>query len=98
MKLSTICDIAETCSNFMLRVIDECECLDYDELMKRIDNVCDACTQHSDDTIDIDYKNMCFTVHLDSVLGQWKLCENASYYIFKHGFLDSVDGVVDVEL
>jgi hypothetical protein len=98
MKLDYINDIAETSNEFMYKVIDSVGCLEYDELMKRIDNVCNACTEHSDDTIDIDFKNMCFTVHKDNVLGMWHLCENASYYIYKNGFLDEVDGIIDVEL
>lgn len=96
MKLEHIYDIAETCSDFMKHVINQDASLDYDVLMKKIDMECDAYTEHEDDTIDIDYKNMCFTVCLNVVLGQWQLCENASYYIFKDGFLDG--GVIEVEL
>ena len=95
MKLSIINDIAETSNEFMYKVIDSVGCLEYDELMKRIDNVCNACTEHSDDTIDIDFKNMCFTVHKDNVLGMWHLCENASYYIIKGGL---VHDTIDIEL
>lgn len=97
MKLQYINDITDTCREFMARVINLDECLDYDVLIERADKICNS-TEHDDDTIDIDYMNMCFTVHLDRVLGQWKLCENASYYVFKNGFLDAVDGVIDVEL
>lgn len=95
MKLDYINDIADACCEFMCQVIDNGECLEYDELMKRIDNVCNACTEHSDDTIDIDYKNMCFTVHLNRVLGQWELCPNASYYIIRGGL---VNDTIDIEL
>ena len=98
MKLKHIYDMADTCCEFMHQVINQAESLDYDVLMKRIDMVCNACTEHGDDTIDIDYKNMCFTVHLNTVLGQWELCENASYYIYKNGFLDEDDGIIDIEL
>lgn len=98
MKIKHIYDMAETSSEFMKHVINKNESLDYDVLMKKIDMVCNACTEHGDDTIDIDYKNMCFTVHLNRVLGQWELCENASYYIYKNGFLDEDDGIIDIEL
>ena len=98
MKLNYINDIAETCNAFMQQVIDRDELLDYKVLMARLNNVMHDCTEHDDDTIDIDYGKMCFTVHLDRVHGQWKLCENASYYVYEHGFLDVVDGVIDVEL
>lgn len=98
MKLKYINDITETCHEFMAQVINEEEMLEYDTLFERIRNVCSDKTEHDDDTIDIDYKNMCFTVHLDRISGQWKLCENASYYVYEHGFLDVVDGVIDVEL
>lgn len=98
MKLDYINDIANTCCEFMTQVINQDVSLDYDVLIKKIDMVCNECTEHGDDTIDIDYKNMCFTVHLNRVLGQWQLCENASYYIYKNGFLDEDDGIIDVEL
>ena len=98
MKVDIMQDIVETTRAFMKYVINEDEALDYDVLMKRLDNVVCETTEHGDDTIDIDYKHMCFTVHLNTVLGQWQLCENASYYIMKHGFLDTVNGVIDVEL
>lgn len=98
MKLRHIEDIAETCTEFMNKIINQDECLDYETLMERLSKVIHNCTEHNDDTIDIDFGNMCFTVHLDTVLGQWRLCENASYYIYNFGFLDVVDGVIDVEL
>lgn len=98
MKLYYMNEIANTCREFMTQVINLDELVDYDVLMERLNKVFHQCTEHGDDTIDIDYKDMCFTVHLDTVLGQWKLCENASYYILKGGFLDTVDGVIDVEL
>lgn len=95
MKLEYINDIADACCEFMAQVIDQGESLDYDELVRRIDKYCNSITEHSDDTIDIDYKNMCFTVHKDNVLGMWHLCENASYYIIKGGL---VHDTIDIEL
>ena len=95
MKLSIINDIADTCAGFTCKVIDGVESLDYDELIRRVDKCCDSITEHSDDTIDIDYRNMCFTVHLNRVLGQWELCPNASYYIIR-GRL--VNDTIDIEL
>lgn len=95
MRLDYINDIAETTRAFMGCVINEYETLDYDVLMKRLVNVCATVTEHGDDTIDIDYKHMCFTVELDTVLGQWQLCENASYYVIKGGL---VHDTIDVEL
>ena len=95
MKLSIINDIAETCVGFSCKVIDEGESLDYDELVRRIDKYCDSIAEHSDDTIDIDYKDMCFTVHLNKVLGQWELCPNASYYIIRCGLIKDT---IDIEL
>ena len=98
MKLNHIYDIATTTSEFMYKVINLDEALDYEVLMERLDNISHQATEHTDDTIDIDYKDMCFTVQLDTVLGQWVLCKNASYYVLKNGFLDAEDGIIDVEL
>lgn len=95
MRLDYINDIAETTRAFMTHVIDQGEALDYEALMKRLDNVVCTTTEHKDDTIDIDYKHMCFTVRLNTVLGQWQLCENASYYIINGGL---VHDTIDVEL
>jgi hypothetical protein len=97
MKLEYINEIADTCCEFMEQVIRIGDALPEETLMARIQDICNNYTEHCDDTIDIDYKNMCFTVHKDNN-GDWQLCENASYYIFKNGFLDTVDGVIDVEL
>lgn len=97
MKLDIINDIAKTSSEFMARVIGKDDILNYDTLFERMREWCAHFTEHNDDTIDIDFGNMCFTVHMDAN-GDWALCENASYYIYKHGFLDCVDGVIDVEL
>lgn len=92
MKLDIMQDIVQTTLAFMIHVIDKNEALDYDVLMKRLNAVCCTATEHGDDTIDIDYKHMCFTVHLNTALGRWQLCENASYYIIKGGFvLDTID-------
>ena len=98
MKLNYIYDIADECAEFMNKIINEEELLDYEVLMERLSKVIHNCAEHNDDTIDIDYKDMCFTVYLDEITGQRKLCENASYYIKKSGFLDTIDGVIDVEL
>lgn len=98
MKLYYINDITETTQAFMQYVINKNEALDYDVLMKRLVNVCATATEHGDYTIDINYKHMCFTVYRDTVLGQLRLCENASYYVLKNGFLDAEDGIIDVEL
>lgn len=98
MKLKHIEEIADTCCEFTQQVIDKVGCLDYDTLIDRINKVCNGYTEHGDNTIDIDYKDMCFTVYQDDTLGMWHLCENASFYIYKSGFLDCVDGVIDVEL
>lgn len=95
MRLDYINDIAETTQAFMRYVIGKYKTLDYDVLMKRLVNVCATATEHGDDTIDIDYKHMCFTVYLDTVLGQWRLCENASYYVIKGGL---VHDTIDIEL
>ena len=97
MKLDTINDIANTSSEFMRKVIKQGESLGYDTLYTRMRAHCGNYTEHNDDTIDIDFGNMCFTVHL-TANGDWALCENASYYIYTNGFLDTVDGVIDVEL
>jgi hypothetical protein len=98
MKLDYINDIADTCYKFMTQVINQDESLDCEELMTRLDNICHEYTYKDEDTIDIDYKKMGFTVHLNRVLGQWQLCENASYY--PDGFLDDdpSESVIDVEL
>ena len=93
MKLSIINDIAETCAGFTCKVIDEGESLDYDELVRHVDKYCDSITEHSDDTIDIDYKDMSFTVRLNKVLGQWELCPNACYYVIKGGLLNDTIGI-----
>lgn len=95
MKLDYINDIAETTRAFMIHVIDKGEAIDYEVLMKRLVNVCATATEHGNDTIDIDYKHMCFTVHLNTVLGRWQLCKNASYYIIKGGL---VHDAIDIEL
>lgn len=97
MKLQYMKEIANTCCEFMEQVITFGESRATNVLMARIEDVCNNYTTHDDDTIDIDYKDMCFTVHKNEN-GLWELCENASYYIFKNGFLDVVDGVIDVEL
>lgn len=98
MKLDYIADIANMCCEFMTQVINEDESLDLEVLMTRLDDVCNEYTYKDEDTIDIDYKKMGFTVHLNRVLGQWQLCENASYY--PDGFLDDdpSESIVDVEL
>lgn len=98
MKLNHINDIADTTNVFMYKVINLDEALDYEVLMERLNNIFHQATEHTDDTIDIDFRNMCFTVQLDTVLGQWVLCKNASYYVLKNGFLDAEDGIIDVEL
>lgn len=97
MKLEHAKEICETCSEFMSQVINKDELQDYDCLCEKIRQFCANSTEHDDDTIDIDYKKMCFTVHMTKN-GDWALCENASYYIMDSGFLDTVDGVIDVEL
>lgn len=98
MKLEYINDIADACCEFMALVIDQGESLDCEVLMTRLDNICHEYTCKDEDTIDIDYKKMGFTVHLNRVLGQWQLCKNASYY--PDGFLDDdpSESVIDVEL
>ena len=97
MKLSHINEIADTCCEFMEQIISFGDVLPEDVLMSKLQSTCNDYTEHNDDTIDIDYKNMCFTVHKNKN-GDWELCENASFYIYKNGFLDVVDGVIDVEL
>ena len=98
MKLEYINDIADACCEFMTLVIDQGESLDCEELMTRLDKICHEYTYKDEDTIDIDYKKMGFPVHLNRVLGQWQLCEHASYY--PDGFLDDdpSESIVDVEL
>ena len=97
MKIKYINEIAAQCCEFEDQVIAYGECMPENMLIAHIENVCNNYTEHNDDTIDIDYKDMCFTVHKNKN-GDWELCENASYYIYKNGFLDVVDGVIDVEL
>lgn len=98
MKLDYIADIANMCCEFMNQVINQDESLDFEVLMERLDNVCNEYTYKDGDTIDIDYKKMGFTVHLNRVLGQWQLCENANYY--PDGFLDDdpSESIIDIEL
>ena len=98
MKLKYIEDIADTCNEFYQQVIDSVGRLRYETLIERIQDVCNEYTEHDDDTIDIDYKSMCFTVHKDNVVGMWHLCENASYYVYTNGTLDTVEDTIDVEL
>lgn len=95
MKISIIQDIAITTSEFMNKVINREELLDYEVLMSRVEKVFYQATEHGDDTIDIDYKRMCFTVHLDTISGQWVLCENATYYVMNNGL---VADTIDIEL
>lgn len=97
MKLNHINEIADTCCEFMEQVIAFGESLPENMLMAHIEDICNNYTKQADDTVDIDYKDMCFTVHKNKD-GYWELCENASYYIYKNGFLDIVDGVIDIEL
>lgn len=97
MKLTHINRIAHICEEFQNKIISYGEHMPDDKLMAHIQNSCAEITEHEDDTIDIDYDDMCFTVHKNNN-GDWELCENASYYIYKNGFLDTVDGVIDVEL
>lgn len=95
MKLELMQDIAEHCRVFMKHVITLNESLDYNALMERIRLYCDDYQEHCDDTIDIDYRNMCFTVHTNQD-GDWELCENASYYIINT--TGCVEDTIDVEL
>lgn len=96
MKLKYINEIADTCCEFMNQVININEQMPKNMLMAHIQDVCNNYTQQVDDTIDIDYKNMCFTVH-KTTQGDWVLCENASYYIYRD-LEDLVEDVIDVEL
>ena len=96
MKLNYINEIADTCCEFMDQVIALGEMLPTNILMAHIDSICNEYTEHNDDTIDIDYKNMCFTVYKNKQ-GDWELCENASYYVYREPS-DVVEDVIDVEL
>lgn len=98
MKLKHIEEIASTAKSFMRKVINKNESVEYDTLVERIREYCANYTEHGDDTIDIDYRYMCFTVHMNQESGKWQLCENASYYIYQNGFLDYDEGIIDVEL
>jgi hypothetical protein len=95
MKLNQINNIAENCRVFMEHVIGLNEPLCYDALMERIRLYCADYTEHNDDTIDIDYMNMCFTVYMNKD-GDWELCENASYYIINT--TGCVEDTIDIEL
>lgn len=96
MKLKYINEIADTCCEFMNQVININEQMPKNMLMTHIQDVCNNYTQQADDTIDIDYKNMCFTVYMRGD-GLWELCENATYYIFNNT-RTCVNDAIDVEL
>lgn len=98
MKLDYMNDIVDSCCEFMAQVINQDESLDYEVLMTRVYDICNEYIYKDEDTIDIDYKKVGFTVHLNRVLGQWQLCKNASYY--PDGFLDDdpSESIIDIEL
>lgn len=95
MKLNHIYDVTEQCKLFTNRVIGLNESLCYTALMERIRMYCDAYTEHRDDTINIDYRDMCFTVHTNENK-EWELCENATYYVL--GTNGCVEEAIDIEL
>lgn len=95
MKIKYINEIAAQCCEFEDQVIAYGECLPENILMAHIADVCNEYTVQCDDTIDIDYKEMCFTVHKNKD-GLWELCENATYYIYKTE--EIVEDEIDVEL
>lgn len=95
MKLNHIDNIAQQCDEFMDQVIAYGECMPENMLMAHIEDVCNDYTKHGDDTIDIDYKDMCFTVYTNKN-GDWELCENASYYITD--ITGCVEETIDIEL
>lgn len=96
MRIHHINEIADQCCEFMNQVIAYGERLPKNILMAHIESVCNNITQQHDDTIDVEYKDMCFTVYMRDD-GLWELCENATYYIFNStGTL--VEDEIDVEL
>lgn len=99
MKLRYIKDIQKTCDAFMEQVLDLTDAIDKPVLIALCQRYCDGYTEQDDDTIDIDYKNMCFTCQKQIGGDKWFLCENASYYIFKNNLgLTEVEDTIDVEL
>ena len=93
MRLKYIDAIHNQCKGFMDDVIDIVEALPKNMLMARLDS-CDCEYRESgDDTIDVDYKDMLFTIYKNNS-GKWGLCENATYYVYddtKQEIFDSID-------
>ena len=96
MKIKYINEITRIVGEFYNKVITFGESMPDNMLRAHIEEYAHIATE-SEDCIDIDYDDMCFTVYKNEN-GLWELCENASYYTVKNGFLDTPDGVIDVEL
>ena len=63
---------------------------------KILQNFADKTTEQCDDTIDVDFEDMCFTLELVSE-GMWSLCPVATYYIYNdNGTL--IKDEIEVEL
>ena len=94
MKLRIIEDIATTCCEFTDQVCPQQAVIKRDELIKKIEDICNNYDIVDEDTISVDYKCMNFIFHKTTLKEDyWVLCENASYYIFdkNRDWKDTID-------
>ncbi len=96
MKLSYMTQICTTVKRFEQRIIAHGECLSDCLMQDRLRVFADKTTEQDDDTIDVDFEDMCFTLERVSD-GMWGLCPVATYYIYNdNGTL--IKDEIEVEL
>ena len=100
MRLTTIQDLNKTIIDFYRLIINPDNTITWQQFLDNCNNYANEITMHEDDTCDVDFGSMCFTVYKQPD-NTARLCENASYYLpMRHP--DSLDeeeiNVIDVEL